>query len=261
MPTSSEKKKTISKKPLKSATRDRSMLIGYARVSTQDQNLEMQLDALTKAGCRKIFEDKITGSRAERPGLSKAQESLREGDTLVVWKLDRLGRSVKNLVDLVGELQKQGVQFRSLTDAIDTGTASGRFFFHVMASLAEMERELTIERTRAGLEVARRLGRVGGRKRQMTESKIKSAKKLLASGVPPRDVASNLGVSVPTLYRWIPASTNPIAASSHVCGLMSGRFIVPSSSQQTSKVQPQTPVIRSERRRWPMARSSPPSER
>jgi DNA invertase Pin-like site-specific DNA recombinase len=209
MPTSYEKKKTVSKKPLKSATKDRSMLIGYARVSTQDQNLEMQLDALTKAGCRKIFEDKITGSRAERPGLSKAQESLREGDTLVVWKLDRLGRSVKNLVDLVRELQKQGVHFRSLTDAIDTGTASGRFFFHVMASLAEMERELTIERTRAGLEVARRLGRVGGRKRQMTESKIKLAKKLLASGVPPRDVASNLGVSVPTLYRWIPASTNP----------------------------------------------------
>ncbi len=106
-----EKKKTISKKPHKSATKDSSMLIGYARVSTQDQNLEMQLDALTKAGCRKIFEDKITGSRAERPGLSKAQESLREGDTLVVWKLDRLGRSVKNLVDLVGELQKQGVSF------------------------------------------------------------------------------------------------------------------------------------------------------
>jgi DNA invertase Pin-like site-specific DNA recombinase len=128
---------------------------------------------------------------------------------LVVWKLDRLGRSVKNLVDLVGELRKQGVQFKSLTDAIDTGTASGRFFFHVMASLAEMERELTIERTRAGLEVARQLGRRGGRKRQMTDSKIKSAKKLLASGVPPRDVASNLGVSVPTLYRWIPASVHP----------------------------------------------------
>ena len=185
------------------------MLIGYARVSTQDQNLELQTEALTKAGCKKIFEDKISGSRAERPGLAKAQESLREGDTLVVWKLDRLGRSVKHLVDLVGELHKQGVQFKSLTDAIDTGTASGRFFFHVMASLAEMERELTIERTRAGLEVARQLGRKGGRKRQMTESKIKSAKKLLASGVPPRDVASNLGVSVPTLYRWIPASSHP----------------------------------------------------
>ena len=185
------------------------MLIGYARVSTQDQNLELQIDALTKAGCKKIFDDKISGSRAERPGLTKALEMLREDDTLVVWKLDRLGRSVKNLVNLVGELHKQGVQFKSLTDAIDTGTSSGRFFFHVMASLAEMERELTVERTRAGLEVARQLGRKGGRKRQMTDSKIESAKKLLANGVPPRDVAKNLGVSVPTLYRWIPASANP----------------------------------------------------
>ena len=183
------------------------MLIGYARVSTQDQNLELQTEALIKVGCKKVFEDKISGSRVERPGLTKAQEALREGDTLVVWKLDRLGRSVKNLVDLVGELHKQGVQFKSITDAIDTGSASGRFFFHVMASLAEMERELTIERTRAGLEVARQLGRKGGRRREMTDSKIKSAKKLLASGVPARDVASNLGISAPTLYRWIPAST------------------------------------------------------
>ena len=182
------------------------MLIGYARVSTQDQNLDLQSEALTKAGCEKIFNDKISGSRAERPGLTKALEMLREGDTLVVWKLDRLGRSVKNLVDLVGELHQQGIQFKSLTDAIDTGTPSGRFFFHVMASLAEMERELTVERTRAGLEVARQLGRKGGRRRQMTESKIESAKKLLASGIPPRDVATNLGISVPTLYRWIPAS-------------------------------------------------------
>lgn len=185
------------------------MLIGYARVSTQDQNLELQTEALAKAGCKKIFDDKISGSHAERPGLAKLQEALRDGDTLVVWKLDRLGRSVKHLVDLVGELHKRGVQFKSLTDAIDTGTASGRFFFHVMASLAEMERELTIERTQAGLRVARQLGRIGGRKRQMTESKIKSAKKLLATGVPPRDVAANLGVSIPTLYRWIPASTHP----------------------------------------------------
>ena len=182
------------------------MLIGYARVSTQDQSLDLQTEALTKAGCKKIFTDKISGSRAERPGLTKALEMLREGDTLIVWKLDRLGRSVKNLVDLVGELHKHGIQFNSLTDAIDTGTPSGRFFFHVMASLAEMERELTVERTRAGLEVARQLGRKGGRRRQMTESKIESAKKLLANGVPPRDVATNLGVSVPTLYRWIPAS-------------------------------------------------------
>lgn len=182
------------------------MLIGYARVSRQDQNLDLQIGALKKAGCKKIFDDKISGGRADRPGLAKVLEILREGDTLVVWKLDRLGRSVKNLVDLVSELHKQQVQFKSLTDAIDTGTTSGRFFFHVMASLAQMERELTIERTRAGLEVARLLGRKGGRKRQMTDSKIASAKKLLTNGVPPRDVAKNLGVSVPTLYRWIPAS-------------------------------------------------------
>ncbi len=185
------------------------MLIGYARVSTQDQNLDLQIDALTKAGCKKMFDDKISGSSKVRPGLTKALEMLREGDTLVVWKLDRLGCSVKNLVDLVSELHKQGVQFKSLTDAIDTGTPSGRFFFHAMTSLAEMERELTVERTRAGLEVARKLGRTGGRKRKMTDSKIESAKKLLANGVPPCDVAHNLGVSVPTLYRWIPASANP----------------------------------------------------
>ena len=184
------------------------MLIGYARVSTQDQNLELQIDALTKAGCLRLFDDKMSGSRAERPGLAKALDMLREGDTLVVWKLDRLGRSVKNLVDLVGQLRTQGVQFKSLTDAIDTGTPSGRFFFHVMASLAEMERELIVERTRAGLDVARKLGRKGGRKPKMTASKIESAKKLLASGVPPKDVAKNLGVSVPTLYRWVPASAH-----------------------------------------------------
>jgi len=184
------------------------MLIGYARVSTQNQNLDLQIDALTKAGCKKLFQEKMSGSRAARPEFSKALEALREGDTLVVWKLDRLGRSVKNLVDLVGELHKQGVQFKSLTDAIDTATPSGRFFFHVMASLAQMERELTIERTRAGLEIARKLGRKGGRKRRMTDTKIESARKLLANGMPPRDVALNLNVSIPTLYRWIPAAAS-----------------------------------------------------
>lgn len=185
------------------------MLIGYARVSTQDQNLELQRDALTKAGCQKVFEDTVSGTRTDRPGLARAMEMLREGDTLVVWKLDRLGRSVKQLVDLIGELQKQGAQFKSLTDAIDTGTPSGRFFFHVMASLAQMERELIVERTRAGLDIARQLGRKGGRKPKMTDSKIESARKLLASGMPPKDVAKNLGVSVPTLYRWVPASARP----------------------------------------------------
>ena len=182
------------------------MLIGYVRVSTNDQNTALQRNALECAGCELIFEDKISGRTSDRPGLKRVLRTLSEGDTLVVWKLDRLGRSVKQLVDLVGELHKQGVQFKSLTDAIDTGTPSGRFFFHVMASLAEMERELIVERTRAGLDVARQLGRKGGRKPKMTESKIESAKKLLASGVPAKDVAKNLGVSVPTLYRWIPAS-------------------------------------------------------
>ena len=185
------------------------MLIGYARVSTQDQNLDLQIDALTNAGCKKIFHEKTSGSRAERPEFSKTLGAMREGDTLVVWKLDRLGRSVKNLVDLVGELHKQGIQFKSLTDSIDTGTPSGRFFFHVMASLAQMERELAVERTRTGIETARKLGRKGGRKRRMTDSKIESAKRLLANGMPPRDVALNLSVSIPTLYRWLPASAQP----------------------------------------------------
>ncbi|TAL94860.1 MAG: recombinase family protein [Paraburkholderia sp.] len=183
-------------------------MIGYARVSTQDQSLELQREALIKAGCEKVFEDTVSGTRADRPGLAKVLEMLRESDTLVVWKLDRLGRSVRQLVDLVGDLHRQGVQFKSLADSIDTGTPSGRFFFRVMASLAEMERELTIERTRAGLEVARQLGRKGGRKPKMTDSKIESARQLLASGVPPRDVARNLGVSIPTLYRWVPASAH-----------------------------------------------------
>lgn len=183
------------------------MMIGYARVSTHEQNLELQITALKKAGCKKILEDKLSGSRAERPGLTKVLDLLRKGDMMVVWKLDRLGRSVKQLVDLVTELHREGIQFKSLTDSIDTGTASGRFFFHVMASLAEMERELTVERTRAGLAAARKLGRVGGRKRRMTENKVKAAKRLLADGTPPREVAQNLGVSVPTLYRWVPASS------------------------------------------------------
>ena len=187
--------------------KESSTLIGYARVSTQDQNLALQYDALMHAGCQKVFEDKISGTKAERPGLSLCLEMLREGDTLVVWKLDRLGRSVKQLVNLVGELQEQGIHFKSLTDSIDTSTAAGRFFFHVMASLAEMERELMVERTRAGLEIARQSGRKGGRKPKMTDSKLGVAKTLLANGVSPRDVAKNLGISIATLYRWIPAST------------------------------------------------------
>ncbi|WLT30294.1 recombinase family protein [Geothrix sp. PMB-07] len=182
------------------------MRIGYARVSTQDQHLDLQEDALAKAGCEKVFQDFMSGARADRPGLIDALSHLREGDVLVVWKLDRLGRSVKGLVDLVEELANRKVHFQSITDQIDTSTVAGRFFFNVMASMAQMERELIGERTKAGLEVARKLGRVGGRKRKMSDGKIESAKKLLATGMPPKDVSKNLGISVPTLYRWLPAS-------------------------------------------------------
>ncbi len=183
------------------------MLIGYARVSTSDQNLNLQKDALLKIGCEKIYEDEISGTIKVRPGLDKTLEMLRSGDTLVVWKLDRLGRSVKNLISLISDLNSKDIHFKSITDSIDTSTPSGRFFFHVMASLSEMERELIVERTKAGLDAAKKLGRVGGRKRKMTPSKVTSAKKLLASGVVPKDVAQNLGISIATLYRWIPANT------------------------------------------------------
>jgi len=182
------------------------MLIGYARVSTDDQSLSLQRDALNKVGCKRIFTDKASGAPTQRPGLADALSHLRKGDSLVVWKLDRLGRSVKGLVDLVGEFKTRQVHFRSLTDGIDTKTPAGRFFFHVMASLAQMERELIVERTRAGLGAARKLGQIGGRPRRMTTGKIESAR-LLAGGMPPRNVARNLAVSVPTLYRWLPAAS------------------------------------------------------
>jgi DNA invertase Pin-like site-specific DNA recombinase len=183
------------------------MLIGYARVSTDDQDLALQTDELKKVGCKRVFADKTSGTKSDRPELAAALSHLREGDVLVVWKLDRLGRTVKGLVDLVGELAGRKVQFRSLTDGIDTTTPAGRFFFHVMASLAEMERELIAERTKAGLAAARKRGRVGGRKRRMTPGKVESARRLLAGGMPPQDVARNLGVSIPTLYRWVPAAS------------------------------------------------------
>ena len=181
------------------------MLIGYARVSTRDQDLSLQLEALNGAGCEKIFEDRASGARAEREGLKQAMLVLREDDTLVVWKLDRLGRSLRDLIGIVNALAGRGVHFRSLTDSIDTSTPSGRFFFHVMASLAEMERELISERTLAGQEAARKQGRRGGRPRSLTDSKLAAARKLLQDGVSYRDVAKNLGVTIPTLYRWVPA--------------------------------------------------------
>ena len=183
------------------------MQIGYARISTQDQDLRLQYEALRQVSCDKIYEDKASGSQASREGLRLALDVLRENDTLVVWKLDRLGRSVRDLVNIVSDLEQRGVHFKSLTDQIDTSTTAGRFFCHVMASLAQMERDLTVERTRAGLEAARRQGRIGGRKRKMDDSKIAAAKRLLQDGVSAREVAINLGVSIATLYRWLPAAS------------------------------------------------------
>ena len=165
------------------------MLIGYARVSSKDQNLASQIDELRKAGCKKIFSDKKSGINKKRPGLEDAVSHLRKNDTLIIWKLDRLGRNLKGLIEFVGKLERDGIHFRSLTDGIDTTTPAGRFFFHVMASLAQMERELLIERTKAGLDAAKKRGRIGGRKRSMTPSKVEAAKKLLAEDIPPRNVA------------------------------------------------------------------------
>ena len=182
------------------------MLIGYARVSTDEQSLDLQLDALKRAGCKRIFSDNVSTTRADHPGLADAVSHLRERAALVIWKLDRLGRTVKGLVDFVADLQERKIEFRSLIDGIDTTTPAGRFFFHIMASLAKMERELLAERTRVGLAAARR-GRVGGRKRRMTPGKVESARKHLKGGMAPRDVAQNLGVSIPTLYRWVLASS------------------------------------------------------
>lgn len=177
------------------------MHIGYARVSTEDQNLDLQLDALKTAGCEQLFTDKVSGAAKAKDGLEEALRYVREGDILVVWKLDRLGRTVKGLVELVEGMQARGVQFKSITDGIDTSTTAGRFFFHVMAALAEMERELIRERTKAGLSAARARGRLGGRKPKMDESKIAAARKLLEAGTSGKDVAKNLGVSRATLYR------------------------------------------------------------
>jgi len=183
------------------------MLIGYARVSTPDQNLTLQTDALTAAGCDRIFTDKASGAKVVRPGLTEALNVIRKGDTLVIWKLDRLGRNMKGLVELAADLAARGVELRSLTDGIDTNTATGRMVFHILASIAEMERELTRERTLAGLVAARAAGGRGkGRKSVLTPKKRATATKLLAAGDRAQDVAEAIGVSVATFYRHFPAT-------------------------------------------------------
>ena len=181
------------------------MLIGYARVSTAEQDLTPQLVALKEAGCDRTFSDKASGAKANRTGLAEALSHAREGDVLVVWKLDRLGRTMKGLVDLAAELADRGIGLRSITDGIDTAGTAGKLVFHIMAAMAEMERDLVRERTTAALIVARSAGRVGGRKKVMTPKRIEAARKLLASGMSAREIAPTIGVSVATLYRHLPA--------------------------------------------------------
>lgn len=181
------------------------MIIGYARVSTNDQNTALQRNALNGSGCELIFEDKISGKTSDRPGLKKVLRTLSKGDTLVVWKLDRLGRSMRHLVVLVEELRDRGINFRSVTDSIDTSTPMGRFFFHVMGALAEMERELIVERTRAGLAAARAEGRIGGRRPKLTNEQWAQAGRLIASGESRQRVAIIYDVGVSTLYKKFPA--------------------------------------------------------
>ena len=180
------------------------MLIGYARVSTVDQNLALQRDALTEAGCQKIFTEQMSGAVTDRPALHDALEFARSGDTLIVWKLDRLARSMKQLIETVETLRLRGVGFRSLTEALDTTTAQGRLVFHMFGALAEFERSLIRERTQAGLAAARRAGRTGGRPPKLTEDDLDVARALLANpDIGVTQIAHRLGVSPATLYRYI----------------------------------------------------------
>ncbi len=193
------------------------MLIGYARVSKNEQNLDLQRDALLKAGCREknIFTDKITGTKAERRGLTKALSYLRSGDTLVVWRLDRLGRSLKHLIETITKLQKQNIAFKSITENIDTSTATGQLVFHIFGALAEFERNLIRERTIAGLEAARARGRLGGRP-ELTgaSSKVAMAKKLYADKTNAiSDICKTLHISRATLYRYIKMKEQPFLVS------------------------------------------------
>lgn len=187
------------------------MLIGYARVSTQDQNPELQHDALTQAGCEKIFIEKASGAKRERPELQAALQYMRPGDTLVVWKLDRLARSLKQLIETVEALEQQQMGFRSLTEAIDTTSPGGKLIFHIFAALAEFERSMIQERTSAGLAAARARGRIGGRPPALSSSDIAAAKALLRDpGITVAQVAKRLGVSSSTLYKHLPGGRGAV---------------------------------------------------
>ena len=191
------------------------MRIGYARVSSQDQNPDLQLDALRAAGCKRIFVEKASGAQRERPELGAALDYMRSGDTLVVWKLDRLARSMKQLIETVESMEPRGIGLRSLTEAIDTTTAGGKLVFHIFGALAEFERAIIRERTRAGLEAARSRGRQGGRPPKLTPQDLAAAKAMLADpSFTVADVARRLGVSPATLYRHLPAARSQLTQRS-----------------------------------------------
>jgi DNA invertase Pin-like site-specific DNA recombinase len=183
------------------------MLVGYARVSTQDQTLDLQKDALEKTGCTKLFTDTASGAKAERKGLEEALAYVREGDTLVVWRLDRLGRSLNHLIETVADLNDRKIGFRSLTESIDTTTSGGKLVFHLFGALAEFERDIIRERTQAGLQAARARGRLGGRRRAKTldtPKKVAMAQALYADKANTvGDICKTLNVSRATLYRYV----------------------------------------------------------
>lgn len=177
--------------------------IGYARVSTDDQHLDLQRDALQQAGCGLIYEEEVSGKSVERPELEQCRKALRAGDTLVVWRLDRLGRSLPDLVQIVNDLEHRGVGFESLTEKIETGSAAGKLIFPVFAALAEFERGLIRERTNAGLAAARARGRVGGRKPKLEEKQVREIKVLLRDpDIQVSEVARRYGISRTTLYKY-----------------------------------------------------------
>ena len=180
------------------------MRIGYARVSTHDQNLDLQKDALANAGCEKVFVDVASGKLTDRTGLERAKELLRDGDVFVVWRLDRLGRSLKHLIETLTELEGRGVGFLSLTEAIDTTTPGGRLIFHVFGALAEFERNLIRDRTQAGLAAARARGRKGGRPKALTASQRELAVDLYRQKKHSiQEICRTVGISKPTLYAYV----------------------------------------------------------
>jgi DNA invertase Pin-like site-specific DNA recombinase len=192
------------------------MRIGYARVSTDDQTLDLQRDALQRAKCRQIYEEHASGKTAMRPELEACLKSLRKGDTLVVWRLDRLGRSLGDLINLTTDLRSRGVDLESLTERIETGSPAGKLIFHVFASLAEFERNLIRERTMAGLRAARARGRNGGRPRKLRTKDIQAIKALMNAGeLPVQDIADRFGVSRSTLYRNAASSESPKMLKTH----------------------------------------------